>query len=270
MSLLDLLRKPKAKKLSAIPPGWVVYAIGDIHGRLDLFEMLIDAIGRDHAQSAPRQQALIVLLGDYIDRGPSSAGVVEAIIHLEARTGMTVRALKGNHEQALLAFLSDPGKGAPWLAHGGVEALASYGVIASRTPPPPELPQIRNQLLAVLPQDHLAFFRGLKTLLIFGDYIFVHAGLRPGRPIDEQTEDDLLWIREDFLRKPWPESTVVVHGHTPISEVELEGNKIGVDTGAFATGVLTALRLELDQRRLVQVSTGPTPAWATSEASPWD
>lgn len=270
MSLLDLLRKPKARKRSAIPPGWVVYAIGDIHGRLDLLEMLIAAIGRDHAESAPQQQALIVLLGDYIDRGPSSAGVIEAIINLEARTGLTVRALKGNHEQALLAFLSDSAKGAPWLAHGGVEALASYGVIASRTPPLSELLSIRNQLLSVLPQDHLAFFQGLKTLLIFGDYIFVHAGLRPGRPINEQTEHDLLWIRDDFLRKPWPESTVVVHGHTPVSEVEVDSNKIGVDTGAFATGILTALRLELDQRRLVQVSTGPTPSWTTSEASPWE
>jgi serine/threonine protein phosphatase 1 len=261
MALLDLFKRPKATKASAIPSGWVVYAVGDIHGRLDLFNMMIEAIRNDHAQCVPRQRGLVVLLGDYIDRGPSSAGVIDAILNFETSTGLVLRPLKGNHEQALMAFLNDPIAGAPWLSHGGIEALASYGVTVPRNPPAADLTEIRNKLAAALPPEHLAFLRSLKTLLVFGDYIFVHAGLRPGRPIEEQTENDLLWIRDDFLRKPWLDDSVVVHGHTPISDVELRSNKIGVDTGAFATGVLTALRLQGSQRDLLQVSVGgPAPA----------
>jgi len=256
MALLDLLRRPKTTKVAAIPAGWVVYAVGDIHGRLDLFDMLVEKIRNDHARCVPRQRGLVVLLGDYIDRGPSSAGVIDSILNFGTSTGLTLRALKGNHEQALLNFLSDPVGGAPWLSHGGIEALASYGVGAPPSPQPSDLTEIRNQLAEALPAAHLAFLRSLKTLLVFGDYIFVHAGLRPGRPIEEQTEADLLWIRDDFLRKPWLDDSVVVHGHTPISAVDLDSNKIGVDTGAFATGVLTALRLQGSQRELMQVSVG--------------
>ncbi|CAN5153131.1 metallophosphoesterase family protein [soil metagenome] len=256
MSLRGLFGRTKPAKASAIPPGWVVYAIGDIHGRLDLLRLLVSEIQRDHASHPSGAQGLIVLLGDYIDRGPASSEVLSDILTLEARIGLTVRALKGNHEQAILAFLADPITGSPWLLHGGNETLISYGVALPRQANPIELSDARASLAEALPEAHLAFLQGLKTLLAFGDYIFVHAGLRPGVPVQEQSEHDLLWIRDDFLRRPWTGDQVVVHGHTPVEEVEINARRVGVDTGAFATGILTALRLEGASRALLQVSVG--------------
>lgn len=256
MSLRGLFGRTKPAKASAIPPGWVVYAIGDIHGRVDLFRLLVSAILRDRGSSGSGTHGLIVLLGDYVDRGPASSEVIADILTLEARTGLVVRALKGNHEQAILAFLADPVSGAPWLLHGGNETLLSYGVALPRHANPLELIEARARLAEALPADHLAFFQGLKALLVFGDYIFVHAGLRPGVPVQEQSEQDLLWIREDFLRRPWTGDHVVVHGHTPVDEVEINARRIGVDTGAYATGVLSAIRLEGPTRALLQVSVG--------------
>ncbi len=234
-----------------VPEGEVVYAIGDIHGRADLLDELLYLIQIDMG-SASGRLTRIITLGDYVDRGPESRRVIDMLIALKQRFGDRVTVLRGNHEAALLDFLHEPRLGVGWCDFGGRDTLASYGVQAPRGRNLEAWKAAQQTFHDVLPEEHLRFLVDLETCAVFGDYVFVHAGLRPRVPLEQQSEEDMLWIREEFLRAPPWSSQVVVHGHTPCPE-PIEGPaRIGVDTGAYATGVLTAVRLEADQRRYIQ------------------
>jgi serine/threonine protein phosphatase 1 len=233
--------------------GRLIYAIGDVHGRLDLLAPLVGDIAQDAERATTAQPPMLVFLGDYVDRGPESKGVVELILELSASRAFEVRTLKGNHEEALLQFLDDPGFGAAWTEHGGAATLASYGV-----QPPAQRTDLeawnnaREALRAVLPPEHRRFFEGLELMVTAGDYAFVHAGARPGVPLEAQSERDLLWIRQEFLEDRRRFEKVIVHGHTPLEEPQLTPVRLGLDTGAYATGVLTAIRLLGEDQRVIQ------------------
>jgi serine/threonine protein phosphatase 1 len=235
--------------------GGLVYAVGDLHGRLDCFEAMIALIRADVATLAlGEEKPTIVLLGDLIDRGPASAGCVERAIGLAREGWCDVEMLKGNHEQALLQFLDDPGVGPAWIQYGGADTLRSYGVDVNRVDPSKGWAGVQAAFAEALPPAHRQCMEDMKLWLRRGDYLFVHAGVRPGVGIEQQTEADLLWIRQEFSRVecPYP-GKVVVHGHTPHREPELHRWRIGLDTGAYQTGVLTAIRLRGSERVLIQV-----------------
>lgn len=245
------------RKTPQAPPstdGRLVYAVGDIHGRLDAFDALLHVIGQDVLDSSPAQRPMLVLLGDYVDRGPASAQVIDRILRLETEPAFEVRALKGNHEEALLQFRDEPGFGQTWVEHGGSATLASYGVQPPATRTDPEAWETaRLAFRAALPANHKAFYEGLELMIILGDYAFVHAGVRPGVPLERQVERDLLWIRAEFLQSTAKFEKIIVHGHTPMEEPQLiAGRRIGVDTGAYATGLLTAVRLDDTGARMLQ------------------
>ena len=235
-----------------LPEGQLLYAVGDIHGRLDLLEALLRRIEAD-AQNSPRPgRRTLVFLGDYVDRGPDSRGVVETLIGGLPR-GFDTHFLKGNHEAMLLNFLHQPWTLEHWLMNGGEATMRSYGVDTDR------LARLRapaelwcQALREALPEAHLAFYRSLKLSVAFGDYLFVHAGVKPGVPLEAQTEADLIWIRSPFLDHAEPFGKMVVHGHTPGKEPVTRSNRIGIDTGACFSGRLTALRLEGDSRDFLQ------------------
>lgn len=240
----------------------LVYAIGDVHGRLDLLKALVAEILRDVIRSKPATRPLLILLGDYIDRGDESAGVIDFLCALKADPALEVRALKGNHEQALLNFLADPALGPKWNAYGGDMTLAAYGVAAPGPAADAEAWKAASASLAVaLPPAHLEFLRSLDLMIEVEDYLFVHAGIRPKVDLEAQTEHDVMWIREAFLDATVGCGKVVVHGHTPTATVEAKPHRIGIDTGAFATGALTAIRLQGADRAVFQakVATGGQP-----------
>jgi serine/threonine protein phosphatase 1 len=232
----------------------LIYAVGDIHGCYGLFRRLLTRCWEDSRGHRSQRPPMLVLCGDYVDRGPASAEVLEAVVQLKDRSEFELRALKGNHEEGMLAFLDDPVANRAWLLFGGDATLASYGV----SPPGPDLEsleRVRDELLERLPLSHLEFLRGLETLVVQGDYAFVHAGVRPGVPLEAQSERDLLWIRDDFLRAPPSFDKVIVHGHTWVNEhPQTLRHRIGLDTGAYATAVLTAVRLDAEGRAFLQVS----------------
>ncbi len=233
------------------PEGMRIYAVGDIHGRLDLLERLLDLIERDGAGRG-KAHTVIVFLGDYVDRGRNSKGVASRLIG-GLPADVTPVFLKGNHEDLLLSFLDRPGFGLNWLHNGGDMALLSYGV---------EVEAIQNaywngqtglieaaaSFRALLPDDHLSFYRSLKLCHRAGGYFFTHAGVKPGVALDRQKASDLIWIREEFLSYPHDFGAVVVHGHTPVRAPEDLPNRIGIDTLAFHTGKLTAVGLEGPRR----------------------
>jgi serine/threonine protein phosphatase 1 len=251
---MRFFRRPRPHPPSAaLPQGLVVYAIGDVHGRLDLLQALVAQIAADVAALPPESAIELVFLGDYIDRGPASFGVVEEVLDLSASAAFTVRTLKGNHEDALLSFLEDARVGPTWARYGAIETLRSYGV---RAPVMLDDPQgweaAREALDEAIPERHKAFLRALELYVIHGDYCFVHAGLRPGVPIADQEEFDLLTIRAEFLFSKRPFEKKVVYGHTPGFVPKIEPHRIGIDTGAFATGVLTCLRLSGTESHILQ------------------
>ena len=226
----------------AVPVGTTVYAIGDVHGRLDLLHDLEDQIRR-HAGADDADRRVLIYVGDYIDRGFDSRGVVDHILD-GPPAGFEQVCLKGNHEDFLLRFLDDAQSGPVWLANGGRETLMSYGVaIPQGTRIYDELGATQHKLELALPAAHLKFFTQLALSHVEGGYLFVHAGVRPGVPIADQSQDDLIWIREEFLADDADHGYLVVHGHTPTQDPELRANRIGIDTGAFATGRLTCLVL---------------------------
>ena len=236
--------------------GRSLYAIGDVHGRLDLLDPLIEQIRRDASADRGVDRPVLIFVGDYIDRGASSRGVLDRLTALRDEGAFELRALKGNHEEALLAFLDDPNFGPNWCEHGGAQTLFSYGVT------PPKLRsdtegwvKVRDSLAEALPPEHLAFLGSLEMTAVYGDYVFVHAGLRPGVPLSAQREQDLLWIRNDFINASTPFEKIVVHGHTPAEAAFMGDYRIGIDTGAYATGVLTAVRLRDGDRRFIQSTT---------------
>lgn len=247
-----LFRKPPPKT----PPstdGRLVYAVGDVHGRHDLLAPLIRMITRDATDLSPSQQPILVFLGDYVDRGPGSRDVVDAILALRDAPAFEVRTLKGNHEEALLRFLEEPAFGSTWAEHGGSATLASYGVQPPATRTDPEAwARAREDFAATLPAAHLDFYRSLDLISHVGDYAFVHAGVRPGVALEHQAERDLLWIRGEFLQAAGPFGKVIVHGHTPMEEPQVTRHRLGLDTGAYATGVLTAVRLDGETQRFIQ------------------
>ncbi len=239
------------RKQSSAPEGSRLYAIGDIHGRLDLLESLLGLIEGDQEGRAELPVTLI-FLGDYIDRGPDSKGVADRLIR-----GFSPRHspvfLKGNHEALLLSFLDDPVSGLNWLRNGGDAALLSYGVEQKAIQialleGPRGLVEAQRLFQAVLPEDHLRFYEGLKPFCHLGDYFFTHAGVRPNVPLDRQSDDDLLWIRKEFLHSAEDFGAVVVHGHTPALYPQDLHNRIGLDTFAVRTGKLTAAGFEGTER----------------------
>lgn len=231
----------------SVPSNVLVWAIGDVHGEADLLAHLTRAVFTDLRRSR-RSRKILLMVGDYIDRGLQSREVIQHLIDLGgelAAAGGELICLKGNHEQMLLSFLEDPAVGPDWTALGGKETLISYEV------EPPSLGARLDQwqrasvaLLETMPRDHLEFLRGLHLSVTLGDFHFVHAGIRPGVPLDQQTESDALWIREAFLADDAPLPKVVVHGHSPVREVHVDHRRVCIDTGAYATGVLSGVRLE--------------------------
>ncbi|HEY4141397.1 MAG TPA: metallophosphoesterase [Pseudolabrys sp.] len=225
-----------------------IYAIGDIHGRLDLLDRAIDAIDRDLKERGG--PALTVTLGDYVDRGPASRGVLDRLSVNPFPSPYV--ALKGNHELMLEAFLADPTVGPQWKDFGGLETLHSYGISASRFLMGWDYPAAAAALReAVTP--HIAFLQSLKTSHSHGKYFLCHAGVRPGIALDHQDDHDLMWIRAEFLDSDLDFGKVVVHGHTPVERPEVKANRINIDTGAFATGELTCVALDESGHRFLKV-----------------
>lgn len=228
-----------------------LYAIGDIHGRLDLLRQLADKISED-LRSAEASRISAVFLGDYIDRGPQSAAVIEELAR--GAFPVPIVALRGNHEEILLRFLEDESVLDSWRKFGGLETLHSYGVSVADPMRGGGYKAAREALRSALPDSHVEFLKKTPASVSFGDYFFCHAGVKPGIPLDQQDTQDLLWIRDEFLAYPGAFGKVVVHGHTPAPEPEQRFNRINIDTGAYATSKLTAVMLEGDQRRFL--STG--------------
>ena len=230
-----------AHRRARVPDGVVVYAIGDIHGHYHLLETLLARIHAD-AESQDHDRRILVFIGDYVDRGPASRLVVERVV--AGFPLFETIALKGNHEQILLDFIADPERWATYRRLGGIETLMSYGVERDLLLDSNVVPAtLRDSFLALLPQSHHDFLRSLSLSYDCGDYHFVHAGVRPGVPLDRQTDDDRLWIRDQFLTAGDVfGGRVIVHGHTPTRNPENLGYRIGIDTGAYMTGRLTAAR----------------------------
>ena len=232
-----------------LPAGRRLYCIGDIHGRLDLLEELHGMIRQD-ADGFEGSKG-IVYLGDYIDRGAQSKQVLDLLIE-QPMEGFEAVTLLGNHEQTLLDFLDYPQAAAAWLNFGGQVTLMSYGVGLGRVQMMQQVELLRDELEEKLPQSHLEFLQSCRLLHTEGSYCFVHAGIRPGVALEDQQPQDLMWIREEFVRSREDHGAIVVHGHSITEEVEWQPNRIGIDTGAYASGLLTALVLEGDQQRLLQ------------------
>ena len=231
-----------------IPEGLRVYAIGDIHGRVDLLDQVLLRIDA-HATAHPVSRPVEVFLGDYIDRGPASREVLDRL-SARTRTRETM-CLKGNHETFIEAFIKDPTILSDWGRYGGIETLLSYGLVPSVNMGPAEQIELAATFSEVLPLGHRIFLGSLRPSFTCGDYFFVHAGVRPGIPLAKQREEDLLWIRDDFLLYEDDFGKVVVHGHTPVREPDVRPNRINIDTGAYATGQLTCLMLEGDKRQFI-------------------
>lgn len=234
-----------------LPASTRVYAIGDIHGRADLLRGLHEKITADAAGHAVDRK-VAVYLGDYVDRGENSREVIDLLLD-EPLPGMYSVFLLGNHEDAMLSFLDDPGVGANWVLNGGEATLMSYGVGHPRDGDLSERWRlIQAGLRKNLPSRHLEFLRSLELGHIEGGYLFVHAGIRPGLRFERQAREDMLWIRDEFLASSADHGVCVVHGHTITTSVEVLPNRIGIDTGAYFSGKLTCLVLEGEGHRLIQ------------------
>ena len=225
--MIDVLNYPSPEAAETT----TVYAVGDIHGRLDLLQAIEGLIAED-ITARPSERATVCHLGDYIDRGPQSAQVIE---HLSATENASLNRvfLKGNHEDRMLEFLAKPDQqGAGWLDYGGREALASYGVLVGDEVIAGDWVRVRDDLQERLPAAHLAFLRALRLAFVWRGYVFVHAGLNPDRPMSAQAPHDLMWIKEPFQSstRAWPRR--VVHGHVVGPEPVFRANRIGIDTGA--------------------------------------
>ena len=234
-------------KPASIPPGRRVYAVGDVHGRADLLTRLIAELNRDIARGGFEGRPILVFLGDYIDRGFQSREVLSILLS-PALSSFETYFLKGNHESAMLQFLDDPAIGPRWGEFGGVETLVSYGVKPPRVrTSKEEWARCSEDLNKVLPPEHRQFLASLDLSVQIGDYVFVHAGMKPGVPLEQQSEYDLLWIREEFLEDRRLFGPVIVHGHTPSAAPYRDARRIGIDTGAYLSGKLTAARFEHDR-----------------------
>jgi serine/threonine protein phosphatase 1 len=237
-----------------LPEGVRIYAIGDIHGRADLLDQILQQVDADMV-SNPARHCIEVYLGDYIDRGPDSQKVIDRLM-VRQRTHRTV-FLKGNHETFLINFVTNPAILEDWQRLGGLETLMSYGIAPSLNANEATRARFAVALDRALPESHRQFLRGLKLSFVCGDFFFVHAGIRPGIALERQIEEDLLWIRHDFLLCEEDFGKFVVHGHTPVLHPDLRSNRINIDTGAYATGQLTCLMLEEDKMYLFSEPSRP-------------
>ncbi len=243
----------KTARITQAPDNLCLYAIGDIHGRFDLLTRLLEKIRKDAALLPAGIRPQIIFLGDYIDRGLQSREVLDLFLS-GALDEFDPVYLMGNHEEAMLRFFEDMSFGAQWAQYGGGETLFSYGL----KPPnqraslgsheamadvQSEWEKLWTHFRTKVPAEHIQFMRDLKAYHLSGDYVFVHAGLRPGKPLEQQSLRDMLWIRDEFLDDGRPFDQLVVHGHTPIKEIHHDSRRIGLDTGAFITGRLSAARL---------------------------
>lgn len=233
------------------PEGLRLYAIGDIHGCDDLLADIHRRIAADLA-GQPVADHRIIHIGDYVDRGPDSAGVIARLVRHRAENPRML-FLRGNHDERLLAFLNDPSVGDMYLNDniGGPATLRSYGVTPSRSLAGYNYARLSRMLAETMPTDHRAFIENLPLTAQFGDYLFVHAGIRPGVPLDRQDPQDLIWIREEFLFDGRDHGFIVVHGHTPANQPEVRPNRINIDTGAVFGGRLTCLVLEGTEHRFL-------------------
>lgn len=246
--LRQLFRSKPSSPRASVPNGERVYAIGDVHGRRDLFEALIDAVERDDAE-AGSARTTVVLLGDLVDRGPDSAGVVELAMLWRSRR--KVELLIGNHEEMFIDSFEDEGVLRHFLRHGGRQTVLSYGVPRD-VYDAASLGELQVLMARAVPHAHRAFLGGARDHVVIGDYLFVHAGIAPEIPLEQQKPHHLRWIREPFLDYDSPHEHYVIHGHTITEDVDLRSNRLGIDTGAYRTGRLTALVLEGESRRLIQ------------------
>ncbi len=231
------------------PEGMRIYVVGDIHGRLDLLNILHEEICQDASQF-PNLQIIQIFLGDYVDRGLDSKGVVDWLIKPPPK-GWKRICLKGNHEAMVLDFLDNCNLAKQWQRNGGLETLYSYGVDIKSLRGEDDPQALQDDFKKVFPKSHVKFFDGLPLFTEFGDYFFAHAGVRPGILLHKQKKQDLLWIRDDFLSSQMDFGKVVVHGHTPTEKPQILPNRINIDTGAYITGDLTCLVLESKWQRFL-------------------
>jgi len=244
--LLHVFSKWSAARIA---DGIRIYAIGDVHGCSSHLERLL-ALVEEHITAFPSRRPILVFLGDYIDRGPASRQVIDQLIVL--REHREVICLKGNHESYLVEFLKNPAILPKWFQYGGLDTLHSYEITPRSHFDPKEQEYLATALsLALHKRGHLEFLDQLKISFLCEDFFFVHAGVRPGIPLDQQSEEDLLWIRDDFLHHGGFLGKIVVHGHTPVSHPEVCSNRINIDTGAYATGRLTCLIIERDRMKFI-------------------
>lgn len=232
------------------PEGIRIYAIGDVHGHLELLTEMHARIAEEIGRDNPADWR-IIHLGDLVDRGPDSRGVIEYLMAATARDNRIV-VLTGNHDAAFLDFLAEPDPESLFARHGGVETAGSYGVVL-RTGDSAALRASHSELARAVPDSHQRFLRSLPRSASFGDFFFCHAGIRPGIALDRQDPQDLIWIRNEFLNYPGLHPKVVVHGHTPQAEPEVMANRVNVDTGVYYSGALTALVIDGAEKRLISV-----------------
>jgi serine/threonine protein phosphatase 1 len=251
---------------ATVPEGRRIYAVGDIHGRADLLAKLLQTIRQDALGQPAKGRPILIFLGDYIDRGFQSKEVIDLLLG-DLVSPFETHFLKGNHEAAMLQFLGEPAMGPRWAEFGGAETLVSYGVRPPRSRTSLDGWAIASdQLNSVLPPAHLDFLMNLQISVRIGGYMFVHAGVRPGVDLARQSEQDVLWIREEFLNDKRPLGAVVVHGHTPVIRPHRDSRRIGIDTGAYLSGRLTAARFEHDAVDFL--STGPVAQSQAVERTP--
>jgi serine/threonine protein phosphatase 1 len=259
-ALKQIFARSEDAPLPAVPSGQRVYAVGDVHGRRDLFEALCAAIDADDEAAGPAETT-VVLLGDLVDRGPDSAGVIALARQWQARR--RVRILAGNHEEMFLRGFDELDVFRHFLRHGGRETVLSYGIDRARFLQA-TMEEAQQLMRDSVPDADIAFLEGFEDMVTIGDYVFVHAGIDPHVPLDQQRRRDLRWIREPFLSHSDSHGPVVVHGHTITDAPEDCGNRIGIDTGAFMSGRLTALVLEGTERRYIEAYEAGGGAVATA------
>lgn len=235
-----------ARKNSAprVPDGLRIYVVADIHGSEIALRDVLARIGADAASQPPSVRCVEIFLGDYVDRGPASREVLELLL-ARARSH-EILMLKGNHETLFLDFPNNPSILANWRQFGGLQTLISYGLKPSINPTPSEQRELAREFLHAVPVEHRNLLSQMPMSFSCGDYFFVHAGVRPGVPLKDQKEEDLLWIRQDFLLHEGQFEKFIIHGHTPVKDVEVRPNRINLDTGAYATGRLACLVLDGD------------------------
>lgn len=236
----------------AVSQGRRVYAVGDIHGRVDLLEAMLEAIA-DDVRRRPVEGAIEVFIGDYIDRGMQSAQVIELLTQ-KSPAGCRRVCMLGNHEAVLLTCLQDPTAIRRWRTMGAMETLQSYGIDPRILRPGVQGAEFTDAVLNAIPQRHWAFMRELVPAFAIDGLFFAHAGIRPGIALNQQSRRDLLWIRDEFLESRVDFGKIVVHGHTPVSDVAFRENRINLDTGAYATGRLSCAVIDFDQTQVLIAS----------------